>query len=133
MHRICFALDWSPRERAQARQYFRHCGVDEPFVGGRPRPGAPRTVLPGYRKNSNKVPVVALVERGGKVRTKVVANVTQENVGHFLFDNIEKGTIVNTDQSVIYHTILHPITKHLGERHDIVNHSKREYSRHNAV
>jgi len=69
-----------------------------------------------------------LVERGGKVRTKVVPNVTQENVGHFLFDNIEKGTIVNTDQSAIYHTILYPITKHLGGRHDIVNHSKQEYT-----
>jgi hypothetical protein len=54
-----------------------------------------------------------------------VPNVTQENVGHFLFDNIEKGTIVNTDQSAIYHTILYPITKRLGGRHDIVNHSSR--------
>jgi hypothetical protein len=32
--------------------------------------------------------------------------VTQNNVGHFLFENIENGTIVNTDQSVVYHSIL---------------------------
>ena len=44
------------------------CEVDETFVGGKPRPGDSRTVLPGYRKNSNKVPVVAVVERGGDVR-----------------------------------------------------------------
>lgn len=44
-------------------------------------------MLSGYRKNSNKVPVVAVVERGGHVRTKVVLNVTQDNVGHFLFEN----------------------------------------------
>jgi hypothetical protein len=49
----------------------------------------PRTVLPGYRKNSNKVPVVAVVERGGHVRIKVVPQVTQNNVGHFPFENIE--------------------------------------------
>jgi hypothetical protein len=89
-------------------------------------------VLPGYRKNSNKVPVVAVVERGGCVRTKVVPNVTQNNVGHFLFENIENGTIVNTDQSPVYHTILYPITRPLGGRHDIVNHSKQKYTERNA-
>ena len=119
MHRIRFALTEAPASAPKLGNTSGICEVDETFVGGRPRPGDPRTVLPGYRKNSNKVPVVALVERGGKVRTKVVPNVTQENVGHFLFDNIEKGTIVNTDQSVIYHTILYPITKHLGGRHGI--------------
>ena len=106
--------------------------MDETFVGGKPRPGDPRTVLPGYRKNSNKVPVVAVVERGGHVRTKVVPNVTQNNVGHFLFENIENGTIVNTDQSPVYHTILYPITKRLGGRHDRVNHSKQKYTERNA-
>ena len=58
--------------------------------------------------------------------------VTQNNVGHFLFENIEHGTIVNTDQSRVYHTILYPITKHLGGRHDVVNHSKQEYAERNA-
>ena len=88
-------------------------------------------MLPSYRKNSNKVPVVAVVERGGHVRTKVVPNVTQNNVGRFLFENIENGTIVNTDQSRVYHTILYPITKHLGIRHEIVNHSKQKYTERN--
>jgi hypothetical protein len=82
------------------------CEVDETFVGGKPRSGDPRTVLPGDRKNSLKIPVVAVLERGGHVRTKVVPQVTQNNVGHFLFENVENGTIVNTDQSRVYHTIL---------------------------
>ena len=38
---------------------------------------------------------MTVVERGGHVRTKVVPQVTQNNVGHFLFENIENGTIVN--------------------------------------
>jgi len=45
--------------------------------------------LPGYRKNSNKIPVVAVLERGGNFRTKVVPNVTQNNVGHFLFKTLK--------------------------------------------
>lgn len=89
-------------------------------------------MLPGYRKNSNKIPVVAVLERSGHVRTKVVPNVTQNNVGRFLLENIETGTIVNPDQSPVYHTILYPITKPLGGRHDIVNHSKQKYTQCNA-
>ncbi len=56
---------------------------------------------------------------------------TQNNVGHFLFENNENGTIVNTDQSPVYHTILYPITKHLGGRHDMVNHSQQQYTERN--
>jgi hypothetical protein len=61
-----------------------------------------------------------------------VPNVTQNNVGHFLFGNIENGTIVNTDQTRVYQTILYPITKHLGGRHDIVNRSRQKYTQRRA-
>ena len=132
MHRIRFALTEDQANRQKLGNTSGICEVDETFVGGKPRSGDPRTVLPGYRKNSNKVPVVAVLERSGHVRTKVVPQVTQNNVGHFLLENIENGTIVNTDQSPVYHTILYPITKHLGGRHDSVNHSKQKYTQRNA-
>lgn len=132
LHRIRFALTEDQASRQKLGNTSGICEVDETFVGGKPRPGDPRTVLPGYRKNSNKVPVVAVVERGGHVRTKVVPNVTQDNVGHFLFENIAHGTIVNTDQSPVYHTILYPITRPLGGRHDRVNHAQRKYAQRNA-
>lgn len=131
MHRIRFALT---EDTASAPKLGGNTGVveaDETYVGGKPRPGDKRTELSGYRKNSNKIPVVAMLERGGKVRTKVVPNVTQKNLYRFLEENIARGTIVNTDQSPIYHSILYPIIKYPGGRHDIVNHSKKEYARHN--
>lgn len=131
MHRIRFALTEDRADQQKLGNTTGTCEVDETFVGGKPRPGDPRTVLPGYCKNSNKVKVIAVPERGGHVRTKVVPNVTQNNVGHFLSENIENGTIVNTDQSRVYHTILYPITRHLGGRHDIVNHSKQKYAERN--
>jgi hypothetical protein len=71
------------------------------------------------------------VERGGHARTKVAPKVTQNNAGRFLLENIEHGTIVNTDQSRVYHPILYPMTRHPGGRHDIVNHSKRPYTQRN--
>ena len=130
MHRIRFAMteDFSKSDKLGGT-----CEVDETYCGGRPRPDAygnkPKGT--GYRKDTNKAPVVAMVERGGKVRTKCVPKVTQKNLRHFLAENIANGTIVNTDQSGMYNTILYPIVKWPGGRHDVVNHSRKEYARHN--
>jgi hypothetical protein len=53
-------------------------------------------------------------------------------VGRSLLENIEHGTVVNIDQSPIYHTILYPIIRPLGGRHDRVNHSRQKYAQRNA-
>lgn len=45
-------------------------------------------------------------------------NVTQRNVERFIRDNVATRSIVNTDQSVMYPSVL-------------VNHAKKEYARHN--
>ena len=106
--------------------------VDETFIGGKPRLGDRKFSGSGYRKDSNKIPVVALLERGGNVRTKVVANVTQGNLRGFLDDNIVRDCIVNTDQAPVYRSIVYPIVKGIGGKHEVVNHSAGEYARHNA-
>jgi transposase-like protein len=131
MHRIRFAMT---EDTANSPKLGGTCEVDETYVGGTPRkgPDGKREKGKGYRKDSNKTPVVAMVERGGKVRTKVVPNVTQKNLYRFIEETISRGTVVNTDQSGVYHSILYPIIKWPGGRHDIVNHSKFEYSRRNA-
>ncbi|MEO6183062.1 MAG: IS1595 family transposase, partial [Verrucomicrobiota bacterium] len=56
MHRIRFALTEDPANRQKLGNTSGICEVDETFVGGKPWPGDRRTVLPGYRKNSNKIP-----------------------------------------------------------------------------
>lgn len=105
---------------------------DETFVGGKPRAinkGGGKSEPAsgqGYRFNTNKVPVVALVQRDGSVRTKVVASVNQENLREFLRGKIARGTRVNTDQFGIYRNLFYGWTKH-----DVVNHSAREYYRVN--
>jgi transposase-like protein len=106
--------------------------VDETFIGGKPRLGDNKFSGSGYRKDSNKIPVVALLERGGNVRTKIVANVSQANLRGFLDDNIVRDCVVNTDQAPIYRSIVYPIVKGIGGRHDVVNHKLGEYARHNA-
>lgn len=96
--------------------------VDETYVGGKPRRGPN-----GETKVKPKTPVVALVERGGEVRTRVVANVTQKNLGACLEECVGKEAIVNTDQAGVYIGLVKP-----WKEHQTVNHSEYEYSRTNA-
>jgi transposase-like protein len=128
MHRLRYAVG---RKAPLGKLLQGVIECDETFVGGKPRLGDMVTGT-GYRKDSNKTPVVALVERGGDVRTKVVASVNQKNLRSFVDDNIVRDCTVNTDQNHVYKNILYPIVKGRFGKHEIVNHSRGEYARHNA-
>jgi transposase-like protein len=73
---------------------------------------------------SNKRAVVALVERGGKVRSFHVENADKDTVNKIIGENIERETRVFTDESRLYNDML----KHV-EDHDTVRHSAKEYVR----
>jgi transposase-like protein len=88
---------------------------DETFVGGK------CTMKENFRK---KTPVVALIERGGKMRTAVVSNVTQKNLGKALAECVSKDAIVHTDELPAYDK---PLAEWAG--HHAVNHSHYEYTR----
>jgi transposase-like protein len=92
--------------------------VDETYIGGK---GDMKL------KPAQKIPVVALIERDGTMKTRVVETVTQKNLGRILHECVSKEATVNTDKHVVYKTELKP-----WKRHDVVNHSKLEYSRNNA-
>lgn len=91
--------------------------VDETFIGGR---------TPERKKWKNKGTVVALIERGGEVRTRIVASVTQKNLARCLNECVDKSAVVNTDQHGAYPAVVKPF-----KRHDVVNHSRFEYARKN--
>jgi transposase-like protein len=91
--------------------------TDETFVGGK---GDIQTSF------LRKTPVVVLLERGGKAKTRVVASVNQKNLGQCLFDCVDKSSTVNTDEHPGYKNPLKDYA-----RHDTVNHSKEEYHRRN--
>jgi transposase-like protein len=93
------------------------CEVDETFVGGK---GETQT------KFIRKTPVVALIERGGNMHTRVVSSVSQKNLGQCLAECVEKSAIVNTDDHPAYRPALKQYAKH-----DVVNHTKKEYQRIN--
>jgi hypothetical protein len=70
---------------------------------------------------------VALVERGGRVRSFHVADVNSKNLGPILYEQIRQASHLMTDSSPIYPKI--------GEQfavHSMVNHSIDEYVRGDA-
>lgn len=114
-HRIRFAMGDDPKNLRLLKDVVE---CDETFIGGKFDPS---------KLMRTKIPLVALVERGGEARTRIIATVTSKNLGACLHKYVSKDAIVNTDE--------HPGYKQAGKdfkRHDSVNHSKKEYSRRNA-
>lgn len=87
--------------------------VDETFVGGK---GDAKTKL------SRKTPVVALTERDGNMKTKVVSNVTQKNLKKAINESVDTNAVINTDDSGVYRNQLKAF-----KAHHVVNHSAKEY------
>jgi transposase-like protein len=94
--------------------------VDETYVGGR-RKGTP----PGrVGVDSHKAPVVALVERGGRVRSIHMERVTAVNLRQAMRENISPEAHVMTDDLNMYHG-----AKKEFASHHIIKHKLRIYSK----
>lgn len=89
--------------------------VDETFVGGK---GELKT------RSKRQTPVVALVERDGSMKVRVVSNVTQKNLGRVLNECVSKDATVNTDEHGAYRNPL----KEWKAHHRVV-HSRKQYAK----
>jgi transposase-like protein len=76
------------------------------------------------RGPSNKRPVLALVERGGRARTFHVANADMNTVHNLMRDNVAKESRIHTDESNLYN-----LAKWRFAQHEAVKHSADEYVR----
>jgi transposase-like protein len=126
MHRIRYAL----RDPVFADKLGEGGGTveaDETFVGGKPRRRLfGRRGKGRARRNrpTKKVPVVALVERDGRVRSQSVPNVTGKTLRRVLNTHLDPSARLITDEWPAY---IKP-----GKRfasHETVNHSRYEYAR----
>jgi transposase-like protein len=130
MHRIRFAMnDDSPK----APKLYGEIEIDETYCGGMPRMqnDGKRAQGTGYRPGTNKIPVVAMIKRRGEVRAEVVPCVNGKNLSQFINKNIVKGSTVHTDQHPLYKSVLYPLTRFGTGKHVVVNHTRKEYARHN--
>lgn len=78
----------------------------------------------GSRGPANKRAVVALVERGGNVRSFHVASANKQNVNTIVNDNIAHESHIYTDESRLYGDV-----KDAFAKHETVKHSRGEYVR----
>jgi transposase-like protein len=122
MHRIRFALADDPITPAKLEGIIE---ADETYVGGKPRYKGPHNKRGA---GTDKTPVVALLQRGGEVRTYTprYQKVTAATLGRIIAENVKPShSRLMTDQSWAY-------TK-IGQRfaggHDTVNHARKEYAR----
>lgn len=78
----------------------------------------------GWKNKGAARPIVALVERGGNIRTWHVAHADKATVGKIVLDNIAKESRLHTDESRLYTQI-----GTLFGAHETVHHSSGEYVR----
>lgn len=116
LHRIRFAMDEQDIEPLGG-----DVEVDEVFIGGAPR----------HYNNSRKTKpvkktiVVGLKERGGRVRPRVVADVTAASLKGAIRANVDKSARILTDEWSGYRGI----GKEYAGGHETVRHSTHEYAR----
>jgi hypothetical protein len=88
---------------------------DETYVGGKPRGQArysqeikadgTRKLLPGVDFADRKTPVVGGIERDGRVKVRVVPNITTATLAHHVANMVDKSAHLQTDQAQTYKAI----------------------------
>jgi transposase-like protein len=97
--------------------------VDETYVGGKPRPGSDEKAKRG--RGTKKIPVVALVERDGRVRAHKIERVDGATLKAAIRENVDRSSRIMTDEWSSYRGIG---AEFVGG-HEIVTHSAGEYAR----
>ena len=117
LHRIRYAMDAQDIEPLSGV-----VEVDEVFIGGKPR-----RINRGYKQKTvkkDKAIVIGMKERGGRVRPRVIADVTGDTLKAVIAQNVEKSSRVMTDDWSGYRGL-----RNAGWNHESVKHSMYEYVR----
>lgn len=101
--------------------------IDETFVGGKPRrrnnvPKVGRPKAGGTR--GIKQPVMGMIERGGRIRPRVIADVKASTLMGVIRENVHPSARIMTDDWVGYKGLSRE-----GWKHETVNHTRYEFAR----
>ena len=117
LHRIRLAMDEQDIEPLNGI-----VEVDEVFIGGKPR-RFHRSNKTNKATKKPKTPVVGLLERGGRVRPRVIADVTGDTLKAAIAQNVARGARIMTDEWSGYRGLTNA-----GWTHERVNHGLYEYA-----
>jgi hypothetical protein len=127
-HRIKHAMGFDPNTDPKLTGTLE---ADETYVGPKMRGGQYNKLARARRMEFKgrslrvKTPVFAVVQRGGEVRTRVIASVTADNIRSALVDHTRpKFSELMTDDFLSYKAVGRPY-----KRHGVVRHSIKEYVR----
>lgn len=96
--------------------------ADETYVGGKPRR---KNLGRGDNAISEKQTVLAMLERGGRVRPRHIADVTGETLAAALYENVHESARLITDEFRGYKGV----GLYFDGGHETVNHRRYEYVR----
>lgn len=119
-HRIRFAMSKNPLKGLLEGTVM----IDETHIGGKARPKRGEKRGRGYR-HPNKATVVALVERGGHIKSWPIADVTAKTLQTAIRDHVSPKAAIQTDELLSYKGV----GKWFEGGHETVNHSKYEFVR----
>ena len=129
MHRLREAMSIGPKPGPLGGE-GKVVEADETYMGKRDgKPSKPDTFVSGFGWISHPMiekqrKIVALVERGGPVRSFVVDSVDKATVRKVLFTNADRKSTLMTDEASVYKSA----GNHFAD-HQTVNHSQYEYAR----
>ncbi|HTC04210.1 MAG TPA: IS1595 family transposase [Xanthobacteraceae bacterium] len=106
--------------------------ADESWVGGKPRKRAGKRARLGTferKRIPTKTRIVALVERGGRARAHVVPDLTAPTLKAAVRAHVDPSARLMTDENHAYAGL----GKEFAGGHEVVNHSKYEYTRGDAT
>jgi transposase-like protein len=98
-----------------------HVEMDEAYVGGH----TPVSQGAMGRRQPKKTTVLGIVERGGRTVAKSVPDLKSDTLRAIVEQNVERGTIVSTDEFRAY-----DLLSRAGYRHSRVEHSAKEWTRY---
>lgn len=118
---MCHRVRWAMSQDPMAGLLKGAVEVDETYVGGKEHGKGFRGV--GH-PNSKKTPVLALLERGGSVRSFPLERATVKNIKPILKEHIDPSSHLVTDDATVYYFM-----KPDFAQHSTVNHTAKEYVR----
>ena len=101
--------------------------ADETYFGYKDDKSKGKRTKRGKRGHSGQRAVVALVERGGNVRSFYVERADKKSITEIVASNLDRESTLNTDESRLYGDVSESFAKH-----DRVKHTAGEYVRGDA-